>query len=127
MTEFRKNLSPKKGSTAMETGDSHFVDPHQVIALIHRITMLSAMRKVTIVGFFIFLLLAITQRSWWLILVSVVTAWITSIVMSVVSANKVQKLTGMSHEYQATIWERYKHDPEFAAAVHKAIELRRIN
>lgn len=106
----------------METTDSPKVEPHEVIALVHRLAVLRAIRKTTIAGFLIFLLLAITQRNWWFVPLSFVTAWITAVVMSNVSANKVQRITGMSHEYQAMIWERYKHDPDFAVMVHQAVK-----
>ena len=91
------------------------------MALGHRIALMGAIRKTTFFGFMIFLVLAISQHNWWLIALSFVTAWITAFLMSNFSANKVQRLTGMSHEYQARVWERYKSDQQFAASVNQAL------
>lgn len=105
----------------MESADNPTVEPHEIIALAHRIGLMDAIRKITFVGFLIFLVLAVTQHNWWFIALSLVTAWITAFLMSNFSANKVQRLTGMSHEYQARVWERYKNDLQFAANANQAI------
>jgi hypothetical protein len=105
----------------MEADESTTLEPHEVVALAHRIALMGAIRKTAAIGFVIFIVLAIYQHNWWLILLSLITAWITALVMSNVSANKVQRLTGMSHESQARAWERYKRDPHFAAIANQAI------
>jgi hypothetical protein len=105
----------------MAADESTTIEPHEIVALAHRIALMGAIRKTAGVGFLVFFALAIYQDNWWLILLAFITAWITAFLMSNISANKVKRLTGMSHEYQARTWERYKHDPNFAAIANRAI------
>lgn len=105
----------------MEAGETTTIEPHETIALAHRVTLMGAIRKVAGVGFLVFLVIAIYQDNWWFILLALITAWVTAFILSNFSANKVERLTGMSHENQARVWERYKHDPHFAAMANRAI------
>ncbi len=90
----------------METSESQTVLREELLALRHRLAAMSGIRKVTTVGFVAFLALAICNSNWWLIPGALVAAFITAWAMSVSSANTVQRLTGLSHNYQSVLWER---------------------
>src|SRR5437762_2093209 len=97
------------------------LESHEIIALAHRLALMAAIRKVVVVGFVIFLGFAIYRDNWWLIPISFVVAWLSAFLMSNLSANEVERITGMSHDDQARIWERYKCDAHFAGLADREI------
>jgi len=77
------------------------------VAVEHRLAVMKAGRLVWL------LIIALSgwgiySAQYYLILVAVVSGFVAMWLLSIQAANKVQKLTGLSHEAQAAIWEQYK-------------------
>jgi hypothetical protein len=106
----------------VETSESQTVQREELLALGHRLAAMSGIRKVATVEFVAFPALAIYNNNWWLIPIALVAAFIAAWAMSVSSANTVQRLSGLSHNYRGVLWERYKTNPEFAAQVNPALQ-----
>lgn len=90
-------------------------------AVAHRLMLMSALRKVLLIGFMLFLLLAYLNNNWWLIPIAVIAAFVTSTLMSIYATSKVKQITGLSHQTQAMLWEHYKTDPLFTSEVDNAL------
>ena len=95
----------------------------ELTALADRLAVLRAIRHVAIVGLLIFTVLAIAGHNFWLIPIGLGSAWIMATVMSFLSAQKVKRATGLSHEYQEQLWDHYKRSPEFASQVNRILGL----
>ena len=98
------------------------VDRAIVIALAHRIAAMGAIRTTTLPAILLFGVLAWHLGSWFPLLILPVVVWFVSIAISISSANKVRRLTGLSHESQHILWQRYKSDPTFAAEINIAVK-----
>jgi hypothetical protein len=96
-------------------------DEAVVIALAHRLASMKAIRTTTLPAVLFFGAISWHLGRWLPLLASPVFIWIVSIVISITSANKVQRLTGLSHKSQQILWERYKSDPKFSAEIDVAV------
>lgn len=77
------------------------------IAIAHRLAVKKS-RK-----FLCFLIIAVSlygiySDQLYLILVAIVSGWISICLVSVKTVNKVERLTGLSYREQASIWHKYK-------------------
>lgn len=93
-----------------------------VIALAHRLAALRAIRTTTLPAVLLFGYLSWHLGRWLPLLAAPVIIWIVSIVISNMAANKVQRLTGLSHSSQQILWNRYKTDPAFSTEIDKAMQ-----
>jgi len=59
-----------------------------------------------------FSLYGIYSDKLYLILVAIVSGWISIFLVSVKTVNKVERLTGLSYREQASIWNKYKEATE---------------
>lgn len=107
----------------MEYGDSLNLQDNELLALAHRLAAMRMIRKVTIAIAIVLLLLAIYLWNWLLIPVALVAVWLAAVAISIWSANKVQRLTGLSHHDQRMLWDRYKSDPAIAAKVDRLLHV----
>jgi len=96
-------------------------DEAVVIALAHRLPAMRAIRTTALPAVLLFGVLSWHLGRWLPLLASPVAIWVVSVVISVWSANTVQRLTGLSHKSQQILWRRYKSDPEFSAEIDIAI------
>jgi len=77
------------------------------IAVEYRLAVLKA-------GKFVWILIialsgwGIYSKQYHLIAVAIIAGWAAMWLLSYQAANKVEKLTGLSHKAQAAIWEQYK-------------------
>jgi hypothetical protein len=86
--------------------DTEIPESHQT-SLTHRLAVMKA-------GRFVWLLIISTSvyaawsGEWYLIAVAIVSGLIAMALLSIHSANKVKKITGLSQTEQAAIWEQHK-------------------
>ncbi|MFQ5625983.1 MAG: hypothetical protein ACE5G3_06315 [Gammaproteobacteria bacterium] len=88
------------------SADIEVPDSHRV-AIAHRIAVMKAGRFVwlLIIGLSVY---GIWSSQWYLIAVAIISGLLAMAFLSFQAANKVKKLTGLSHAKQAEIWEQYK-------------------
>ena len=77
------------------------------IAVEHRLAVMKTGKSIW------FLIIALSlwgifSSQYHLILVALISGWVAMWLVSIHAANKVEKLTGLSHEAQAAIWEEFK-------------------
>lgn len=97
------------------------LDRAAVTALAHRLAAMSAIRTTSLPAILLFGVISWHLGRWLPLLIAPVAIWAVSIVISITSANKVQRLTGLSHKSQQILWERYKSDPIFSNKINIAI------
>ncbi len=104
-----------------EKASPHAISPADMVALSQRMAALSRIRKTAFWGLILFSIYAAKNNNWALLLIWLISAWVTSMLISYLSARKVKNLTGMSHESQYLLWKRYKEDPIFMIEATRAI------
>jgi uncharacterized membrane protein len=77
------------------------------IAIAHRLAVKKS-RKFLWLLIIAFSLYGIYSEKWYLILVAIIAGWISICLVSVRTANKVERLTGLSYSEQASIWYKYR-------------------
>lgn len=77
------------------------------LAIEHRLAVMSAGKYiwVMIIGLSLW---GIYSGQYHLVLVALVAGWIAMWLLSIHAANKVKKLTGLSHQQQAELWKTFK-------------------